>query len=153
MDGGSWHCTGDRNQDHPQGKEMQKSKMAVWGSLTNSCEKKRSEKQRTKGIPVHLIMLIPRMSVFTLDISCLTTSNLPWFMDLTFQFPMQYCSLQYWTSLLSLVPSTTGCCFCFGSMSSCFLELFLHWSPVAYPPGHLPTWGVHLSVSYLFAFS
>ena len=36
--------TGDRNQDHPLEKEMQKSKMAVWGGLTNSCEKKRSEK-------------------------------------------------------------------------------------------------------------
>ena len=33
----------------PHGKEMQKSKMAVWGGLTNSCEKKRSEKQRRKG--------------------------------------------------------------------------------------------------------
>ena len=32
-----------------QGKEMQKRKMAVWGGLTNSCEKKRSEKQRRKG--------------------------------------------------------------------------------------------------------
>ena len=42
-------CTGDRDQDHPQEKEMQKSKMAVWGGLTNSCEKKRSEKQRRKG--------------------------------------------------------------------------------------------------------
>ena len=31
-----------------QGKEMQKRKMAVWGGLTNSCEKKRSEKQRKK---------------------------------------------------------------------------------------------------------
>ena len=41
-----WHCTGDRDQDHPQEKEMQKSKMAVWGALTNSCEKKRSEKER-----------------------------------------------------------------------------------------------------------
>ena len=30
-------------------------------------------------------------------ISCVTTSNLPWFMDLTFQVPMQYCSLQHWT--------------------------------------------------------
>ena len=30
-------------------KEMQKSKMAVGGGLTNSCEKKRSEKQRRKG--------------------------------------------------------------------------------------------------------
>ena len=28
---------------------MQKSKMAVWGSLTNSCERKRSKKQRRKG--------------------------------------------------------------------------------------------------------
>ena len=26
--------------DHPHGKEMQKRKMAVWGGLTNSCEKK-----------------------------------------------------------------------------------------------------------------
>ena len=43
------HCTGDRDQDHPHGKEMQKSKMAVWGGLTNSCEKKRSKKQRRKG--------------------------------------------------------------------------------------------------------
>ena len=30
-------------------KKMQKSKMAVSGGLTNSCEKKRSEKQRRKG--------------------------------------------------------------------------------------------------------
>ena len=47
MDGGS-RCTGDRNQDHPQGKKMQKSKMAVCGGLTNSCEIKGSEKQRRK---------------------------------------------------------------------------------------------------------
>ena len=49
MDGGSRHWTGDRDQDHPHGKEMQQSKMAVWGGLTNSSEKKRSEKQRRKG--------------------------------------------------------------------------------------------------------
>ena len=29
--------------------KCKKSKMAVWGGLTNSCEKKRSEKQRRKG--------------------------------------------------------------------------------------------------------
>ena len=29
--------------------KSKKSKMAVWGGLTNSCEKKRSEKQRRKG--------------------------------------------------------------------------------------------------------
>ena len=39
----------ERDQDHPHGKEMKKSKMAVWGGLTNSCEKKRSEKQKRKG--------------------------------------------------------------------------------------------------------
>ena len=39
----------DRDHDHPHGKEMQKSKMAVLGGLTKSCEKKRSEKQRRKG--------------------------------------------------------------------------------------------------------
>ena len=33
----------------PIEKKCKKSKMAVWGSLTNSCEKKRSEKQRRKG--------------------------------------------------------------------------------------------------------
>ena len=49
MGRGLGHCTGDRDQDHPQEKEMQKSKMAVWGSLINRCEKKRSEKQRRKG--------------------------------------------------------------------------------------------------------
>ena len=78
------------------------------------------------------------MSTFTLAVSCLTTSNLPWFMDLTFQTPMQYCSLEHQTLHPSPVTSTTGCCFCFGSITSFFLELFLHWSPVAYwAPTHL----------------
>ena len=45
---------------------------------------------------------------------------------------MQYCSLQYQTLLPSPVTSTTGHCFHFGSISSFFLELFLHSSPVAY---------------------
>ena len=65
------------------------------------------------------------MSTFTLVISCLTTSNLPWFMDLTLQVPMQYCSLQHQTLLLSPVTCTTECWFCFGSVSSFLLELFL----------------------------
>ena len=64
---------------------------------------------------------------------------------------MQYCSLQHQTLLPSPVASTTGCCFCFGSISPFFLELFFHSSPVVYwAPTDL---GVHLSVSYLFAFS
>ena len=82
---------------------------------------------------VYFSSLIPKMSMFT-QISHLTTSNMPWLLDLTFQIPMQYCSLQHRTLLPSPVTSTTGCFFffCFGSISSFFLELFLHWSPVAY---------------------
>ena len=53
-------------------------------------------------------------------------------MDLTFQVPMQYSSLQHQTLLPSPVKSTTQSCFHFGSVSSFFLELFLHSSPVAY---------------------
>ena len=58
------------------------------------------------------------MLMFTLAISCLTTFNLPWFMDLTFQVSMQHCSLYHWTFLPSPFTSTSGCCFCFGSISS-----------------------------------
>ena len=41
-------------QTIPMEKEMQKSKMAVWGGLTNSCEKKRGKKQRRKERYKHL---------------------------------------------------------------------------------------------------
>ena len=40
--------SGDRDQGHPHWKEMQKSKTAVWGGLTNSCEKKKV-KSKEKG--------------------------------------------------------------------------------------------------------
>ena len=54
MDRGSWHCTGDRNQDHSQEKEMQKSKMAVWGGLKIAVKrrevKSKGEKERYKHL-------------------------------------------------------------------------------------------------------
>ena len=53
-------------------------------------------------------------------------------MDLTFQVPKQYCSLQHQILLPFPVTSTTGYCFCFGSASSFTLELFLHCSLVPY---------------------
>ena len=81
---------------------------------------------------VHFSSLIPKMSMFTFAISCLTTFNLPLFMYLTYQASMQYCSLQHQTVLPSAVTSTAGHCFRFGSVSSFFLVLFLHSSPVAY---------------------
>ena len=70
--------------------------------------------------------------MFTLAISCLTTCNLPWLMDLTFQVPMQYWSLQHRTLLPSPVTSTTWHCFHFDSISLFSLELFLLSYPVAY---------------------
>ena len=38
-----------RQGSRPSPWKRKKSKIAVWGGLTNSCEKKRSEKQRKKG--------------------------------------------------------------------------------------------------------
>ena len=92
--------------------------------------------------------------MFTLAIFCLTTHNLPWFMDLTFQVPMQYCSLQHWTLLSPPNTSTTEYRFCFGPAASFFLGLLviaLCSSPVAYwmladPEGSPP-------VPFIFAFS
>ena len=50
MNGGLWHCTGGSDQDHLQEKHKQNCKMAVWGGLTNSWEKRevkgKEEKER-----------------------------------------------------------------------------------------------------------
>ena len=62
MDGGSWHFTGDRDQNHPPEKEMQKSKMVVWGGLINSCDKKRSKKQGEKEGYTHLNAELQRIA-------------------------------------------------------------------------------------------
>ena len=43
------HCTECGEQNHPQEKEMQEGQVVVWGGLTNSWEKKISERQRRKG--------------------------------------------------------------------------------------------------------
>ena len=74
------------------------------------------------------------MSMFTLAISCLTTTNLPWFVDLTFQVPMKYCSLEHGILLSPPDTSTTECRFRFGPAASFILELLiaLRSSPVAY---------------------
>ena len=64
---------------------------------------------------------------------------------------MQYCSLQHRTLLPSPVTSTTGCCFCFDSIFHSFWIFFS--TDLQQLIVHLATWGVHLSVSYLFAFS
>ena len=53
-------------------------------------------------------------------------------MDLTFQMALHHLPLQYQTLLSLPITSTTGLYFNFGSVSSFFLELFLHCSAVEY---------------------
>ena len=60
------------------------------------------------------------MSMFTLSISRVTTSNLPCFMDIAFQVPMQYCSLQHQTLLSS--PVTSPMCVIFALAPSLILS-------------------------------
>ena len=86
------------------------------------------------SIPIHFSSHIPKMLMFTLAISCLTTANLPWFMDLTFQVPIQHCSLQHQILLSSPDTSTTEHYILFGPVASFILGLLviLHSSPVAY---------------------
>ena len=85
------------------------------------------------------------MSMFTLAISCLTTSNLPWFVNLTFQVTMQYRSY----SIGLYFHSQT--CPQMGLVSALAQPLYSFWN--YFSTLLLPTWGVHLSVSYLFSFS
>ena len=54
MDGGSWHYAGDRDQDHPHGKEMQKSKMAVWEALQIAVKRREAKSKGEKERYTHL---------------------------------------------------------------------------------------------------
>ena len=72
------------------------------------------------------------MSTSTLAISCLITSNLPWFTDLTFQVSVQHCSLQHCTLLPLPVGPQLGF---FSLLWLCLFILsgvLLYSSPVAY---------------------
>ena len=74
--------------------------------------------------------------MFTLAMSSLTTSHLPWFINLTFQVRMQH--LQQLTLLLSPVTSTTMQCICFGflfTVSWVISPLFSSNILGAYQPG------------------
>ena len=74
------------------------------------------------------------MLMFNLAISCLTTSNLPWFMHLHFRF---LCSIVLYISDFTFTTRhiQNWACFYFGPWSSFFLELFvvaLSCTPVTY---------------------
>ena len=60
MDGGSGHCTGARDQDHPQEKGMHKANWLSEEALQTAV--KRSERQRRKG-KIHLFECrVPKIS-------------------------------------------------------------------------------------------
>ena len=54
MDTGSWHCTGDREQDHPQEKEMKKAKQLSEDALQIAVKRREVEKRGEKEIYTHL---------------------------------------------------------------------------------------------------
>ena len=89
--------------------------------------------------------------MFTLAIYCLTTSNLPWFMDLTFQVPLQYSFLQH-QSFISVMSHIHDWAL-FLLWLSLFIFFWSHFStlPVAYwEPIDLGS--SSFSAIYLFAF-
>ena len=87
--------------------------------------------------------------MFTLVISCLTASNLSWFMDLTFQIPLQYClqriGLSSATShihsrasfLLWLCPfilsGVVSPLFSSSRLDTCRPGVFIFWCPIFLP--------------------
>ena len=70
------------------------------------------------------------MLTFTFAISCLTTSNLPWFMDLTFQIPCNIALYSFRPCVYHQSHPQLGVLFCF----LLWLCLFIlsDWSPLAY---------------------
>ena len=53
MDGGSWHCTGGSDQDHPQEKKCKKAKWLSVEALQIPEEKEKLKaKEKRKDIPI-----------------------------------------------------------------------------------------------------
>ena len=88
--------------------------------------------------------------MFSLAFCCLTTSNLPWFMDLT--VPGSCTILFFTASNFTSITSHINTWVLFLLWLSLFILSGII-SPLFSSSIHLPTWGVHLSVSYLFVFS
>ena len=62
MDGGLWHCTGGKDQDHPQEKEMQKGKTVVWGALIIAVKRREAKGKGEKERYVHLNVEFQRIA-------------------------------------------------------------------------------------------
>ena len=65
MDGGLWHCTEDRDQDHPQKKERQKKKKRLSEEALQIAVKRREakckgEKERYKHLNAEFQRIVTR---------------------------------------------------------------------------------------------
>ena len=64
MDGGSWHCTGDRDQDHPQEKEMQKTRWLSEEALQIAVKRREAKNKGEKERYSHLNAEFQRTASF-----------------------------------------------------------------------------------------
>ena len=101
--------------------------------------------------PVHFSSLIPKMLMFHSCHILFDHFQFAWFMDLTFQVPMQYCSLQYQTCFYYQSHPPPGVVISLAPSLHSFWSYFS--TDLKYHIGHLLTWEINLSVSYLSAFS
>ena len=101
--------------------------------LRDCCPQISWSSELNSPIPVHFSSLIPKMLMSTLAISYLT-SHFQFTLIHGHNIPGSYAILFFITSDLTSITSHihNWRCFHFGSISSFFLELFLHSSPVAY---------------------
>ena len=90
------------------------------------------------------------MLTFTLAIPHLTTSNLPWFMDLTFQVPMQFAVYSIRLCFYHQSHPQLGVGFALVPSLHSFWSYFS--TDLQHHIEYLPIWGVHLSVSYFLPF-
>ena len=54
MDEGSWHCTGDKDQDHPHGKKLQKAKWVSEEALQIAVKRREVKSKGEKESYTHL---------------------------------------------------------------------------------------------------
>ena len=62
MEWGSWHCTGDRDQDHPHGKEMHEDKMLSDEALQIAEERREAKGKGEKESYTHLNAELQRIA-------------------------------------------------------------------------------------------
>ena len=62
MEWGSWHCTGDRDQDHPQEKKCQKAKSLSEEALQIAVKRREAKSKGEKKRYTHLIAEFQRIA-------------------------------------------------------------------------------------------